>query len=128
MIMKKKIIISSVAVLLIGGAGYFFFGGHKSSDENVLPKIKVVKGTIVDKALAVGTIEPENEISLKSKVGGVVGRIFVDVGVYVKIGDPLIEVRPDPAPVELADAKRQLQLTQVDLDNLKKEEVRQDFR
>ncbi|HVN49204.1 MAG TPA: efflux RND transporter periplasmic adaptor subunit [Bacteroidota bacterium] len=124
--MKKKIIISSFTILVAGIAGYLLFGGHKSTGDDVLPKIKVVKGTIVDKALAVGTIEPENEISIKSKVGGVVGRIFVDVGVYVKVGDPLIEVKPDPAPVDLANAKRQLQLTQVDLDNLKKEGVRED--
>jgi HlyD family secretion protein len=122
--MKKKIILSSVAVVVIGGASFLFFGSNKSSSQNDLPKVKVTKGTIVDKALAVGTIEPENEISVKSKVSGVVSRIFVDVGEYVKIGQPILEVRPDPTPLELADAKRQVQLSQVDLDNLKKERVR----
>lgn len=126
MTMKKKIVISSVAVLVIGGASILFFGGNKSSAGSELPKVKVTKGTIIDKALAVGTIEPENEISVKSKVSGVVSRIFTDVGVYVKIGQPLLEVRPDPTPLELADAKRQLQLSQVDLDNLKKQRVRQE--
>ena len=124
MTMKKKIILSSVAVVVIGGASFLFFGSNKSSSQNDLPKVKVTKGTIVDKALAVGTIEPENEISVKSKVSGVVSRIFVDVGEYVKIGQPILEVRPDPTPLELADAKRQVQLSQVDLDNLKKERVR----
>jgi HlyD family secretion protein len=122
--MKKKIVLSSVAVVLIGVAFFLFFGSNKSSNENDLPKVKVTKGTIVDKALAVGTIEPENEISVKSKVSGVVSRIFVDVGEYVKIGQPILEVRPDPTPLELADAKRQVQLSQVDMDNLKKEQVR----
>jgi HlyD family secretion protein len=122
--MKKKIVLSSVAVVLIGGASFLFFGSNKSSNENDLPKVKVTKGTIIDKALAVGTIEPENEISVKSKVSGVVSRIFVDVGEYVKIGQPILEVRPDPTPLELADAKRQVQLSQVDMDNLKKEQVR----
>jgi HlyD family secretion protein len=86
----------------------------------------LTKGTVVDKALAVGTIEPENEISVKSKVSGVVSRIFADVGVYIKKGEPLLEVRPDPTPLELADAKRQVQLGQVDLENLKKQRVRQE--
>jgi HlyD family secretion protein len=125
MTMKKKIVLSSAAVVFIGGVSFLFFGINKSSNGNELPKIKVTKGTIVDKALAVGTIEPENEISVKSKVSGVVSRIFADVGVFVKIGQPLLEVRPDPTPLELADAKRQLQLSQVDLDNLKKQKVRQ---
>jgi len=125
MTMKKKIVISTAALVVIGGASLLFFGSKKSSSDSELQKVKVVKGTIIDKALAVGTIEPENEISVKSKVSGVVSRIFTDVGVYVKIGQPLLEVRPDPTPLELADAKRQVQLSAVDLDNLKKEQVRQ---
>jgi len=124
MTMKKKIVLSSVAVVIIGGASFLFFGSNKSSDQGNLLKVKVTKGTIVDKALAVGTIEPENEISVKSKVSGVVSHIFVDVGEYVRIGQPILEVKPDPTPLELADAKRQLQLSQVDLENLKKEQVR----
>ena len=91
-----------------------------------LPKIKVTRGTIVDKALAVGTIEPENEISIKAKVSGVVGHIYADVGAYVKFGDPILEVRPDPAPLELANAKRQVQISQVDADNFKKDMVREE--
>jgi len=126
MTMKKKIVISSAALLVIGGASVLFFGSNTSSSENELPKIKVTRGSIVDKALAVGTIEPENEISVKSKVSGVVNRIFADVGAYVKVGEPLLEVRPDPTPLELADAKRQVQLSQVDLDNLKKQRIRQE--
>jgi HlyD family secretion protein len=125
MTMKKKIIVSSVIVAIIGGAA-LFFAGKKSSTDNTLTKIKVTRGMIVDKALAVGTIEPENEISIKSKVSGVVGHIYADVGTYVKFGDPILDVRPDPAPLELADAKRQVQINQVDVDNLKKDMVRQE--
>jgi HlyD family secretion protein len=126
MTMKNKILISSAAIVIIGITSLLFFGSDKSSGQNNLPKVKVSRGTIIDKALAVGTIEPENEISVKSKVSGVVRRIFTDVGTYVKMGDPLLEVKPDPTPLELADAKRQVQLNQVDLNNLKKEQVRQE--
>jgi len=88
--------------------------------------VVITRGNIVEKALAVGTIEPENEISVKSKVSGVVKRIFADAGTYIKAGDPLLEVRPDPTPIELADAKRQVQLAMVEMDNQKKDMVRQD--
>ncbi len=124
--MKKKIIISTVAAVALVIAGFFFFGRSKSSADSALPTVKVTKGTIVDKALAVGTIEPENEISIKSIVSGVVKNIFADAGTHVKAGDPLLEVRPDPTPLELADAKRQVQLTQNDLDNFTLEKVRED--
>lgn len=124
--MKKKVIISSSAVIVIAIVGYFIFAGSKSSSENGLPKVHVTRGTITDKVLAVGTIEPENEISIKSQVSGVVKKMFVDAGTFVHAGDPLIEIKPDPTPLELADAKRQVQLMQVDLTNLTKEHTRQD--
>jgi HlyD family secretion protein len=124
--MKKKIIFSAVGILILVAAGYFVLGGSKNSDDKALPRIKVSKGNIVDKALAVGTIEPENEISIKSKVSGVVNRIYADAGTYVRAGQPLLEVRPEPTPLELAEAKRGLELAQVDADNMEKERARQE--
>jgi HlyD family secretion protein len=125
MTMKKKILFSAAGIVVVGVSAFLLLGNNKSAADSELPRVKVTRSTIVDKALAVGTIEPENEISVKSKVSGVVSRIFTDVGVYVKMGQPLLEVRPDPTPLELADAKRQTQLGQVDLDNMKKEQIRQ---
>jgi HlyD family secretion protein len=124
--MKKKIIFSSLTVVVLVVGAFLIFGGSKKNDDSALPKVKVVKGNIVDKALAVGTIEPENEISVKSKVSGAVSRIFADAGTYVKAGQPLLEVRPDPTPLELAEAKRNLQLSQVEMDNVTKEKSRQE--
>jgi len=124
--MKKKILLSTGGVAVLIVAGFFFLGGSKKSDDQSASLIKVTRGEIVEKALAVGTIEPENEVSVKSKVSGVVGKIYADAGSYVKAGQPLLEVRPDPTPLELADAKRQVQLADVELNNLEKDKVRQE--
>ncbi len=124
--MKKKIFISSFAVVALTVAGVLFFGNSKSSKDTELPKVKISRGNIIDKALAVGTIEPENEISVKSKVGGVVKQIFADAGTFVKAGDPLLEVKPDPAPQELADAKRGVQLAEVEVENVSKDLAREE--
>jgi HlyD family secretion protein len=124
--MKKMIILSTAGVLALVGAGYYVLSGSKNSDDRSLSRIKVTKGNIVDKALAVGTIEPENEISIKSKVSGAVAKIYADAGTYVKAGQPLLEVRPEPTPLELAEAKRGLELAQVDVDNMEKERTRQE--
>lgn len=126
MTMKKKIFVSSGVVVTLTVGGFLLFSGSKNSADGVMPKVKVTKANIVDKALAVGTIEPENEISIKSKVSGVVKKIFADAGTYVKAGQPLLEVKPDPTPLELADAKRQVQLAQNDLDNVTKDKVREE--
>ena len=124
--MKKRIFISSFAVVALTVGGFFFFGSSKNSKDTELPKVKVQRGNIIEKALAVGTIEPENEISVKSKVSGVVKRIFADAGTFVNAGDPLLEVKPDPAPIELADAKRQVQLAEVEVENVSKDRARQE--
>ena len=124
--MKKKIFIAAFGVVCLVIVGFVFLNKSSNGANDALPKVKVQKGTIVVKALAVGTIEPENEISIKSKVSGVVKQIFAEVGVHIKAGQPLLEVKPDPTPLELADAKRQVQLAEVDLDNLTKERVRQE--
>ncbi len=126
MTMKTKIVITSGVAVTLAVVGFFLLGSSKSSTDGALPKVKVTRGNIVDKALAVGTIEPENEISIKSKVSGVVKKIYADAGTFVKAGQPLLEVRPDPTPLELADAKRQVQLAQNDLDNVTKDKVREE--
>ena len=121
----KKYMFGTLGLVVIVGSAIVLLGGAEGKDENGTAKIKVVKDNIVEKALAVGTIEPENEISIKSKVSGVVKHIYADAGSYIKAGQPLLEVKPDPTPLELADAKRQVQLREVETENLTKEMTRQ---
>ncbi len=123
---KTKIIYYAAGVIVLAVPAWFFLGNSSSNEDEALPTVDVKRGTVIDKALAVGTIEPEIEISVKSKISGVVSYILADVGEYVEAGHPLLEVRPDPTPIELADAKRQVQLAQVDLEQLEKEKVRQE--
>ncbi len=122
---KKRWIIVGAFVILLGVIVFLVGKSKANGSAGGPPSVKVLKGTIQEKALAVGTIEPENEVSIKSRVSGVVKKLYADVGSYVHAGDPLLEVKPDPTPVELADAKRQLELAQVDFDNIKKEKGRQ---
>jgi HlyD family secretion protein len=122
----RKILLITGGLIVAAGAAFLLWGGASSSDPVGLTKVKVTRDNIVEKALAVGTIEPENEISVKSKVSGVVRTVFADAGSFVKAGQPLLEVKPDPTPLELAEAKRQLQIREVEIENLKKESVRQE--
>jgi len=125
--MKKKMFLWIFIALVVVIAGAMFFKIQSNGDdENQRAKVKVSRADIVDKALAVGTIEPENEISVKSKISGVVKQIFAEPGTFVRTGEPLLEVRPDPTPLELAEAKRNVELAQVEIDNMKKGKARQE--
>jgi HlyD family secretion protein len=79
--------------------------------------VKAETGNIVEKALAVGSIVPRNEISVKSKVSGVVRMVFKEPGERVEQGEPLLEIRPDPTPLELAQAKREVEMNEIILKN-----------
>lgn len=91
--------------------------GAKNTEGTVV----VSKATIVDKALAVGKIEPDVEVSVKSQVSGVVQKLYADAGDYVKAGAPLIEIKPNPTPLELVEGKRAVEMREIELDNLKRD-------
>lgn len=99
--MKKWLVIIAVIVLLVV-VGIFMYSRSKVS----IPKLTVTvkKGTIVEKAQAVGYIKPLNSITVKSQVGGIVAKIFHYEGEYVKAGEVLLEITPTPSPTEYATA------------------------
>ncbi|MFA6108292.1 MAG: efflux RND transporter periplasmic adaptor subunit [Candidatus Latescibacterota bacterium] len=107
--MKKVIVIVAVVVLAAAAYGGYWYFTRNGKDQG--PKTVVVEtGTLTEKALAMGEIIPRHEIAVKSKISGTVARIFVQEGDSVSAGDRLLEVRPDPTPLEYAQAKRTLEM------------------
>lgn len=121
--MRKKIIIIGVVVVVLAVCIFFALQGS-GKKEQANNSIKAEMGSIIDKALAIGQIEPKNQISVKSKISGIVKKVFVEMGDSVKTGAPLVEIRPDPTPLEYAQAKRQVEIDSVNYDNQKKEYIR----
>ena len=119
---RKRIWISLLILIALGGGAFYLIHSKSSNDKAESdPHIIAEVGSVVEKALAVGTIEPENEIEVKSKISGVVSKIFAEPGSFVRQGDPLIEVKPDPTPHELAEASRGLERTEMEMSNLSRE-------
>ncbi len=120
-----KVVLTVIILAAIGGGTYAVISSKQKSDGEEVPSITVERGDIVDKALAVGTIEPRVEIGVKSQFSGVVKKQFADVGEFVKVGAPLLEIQPTPTPKELVDAERRIELRQLEVRNLKAEYERQ---
>jgi HlyD family secretion protein len=118
--MVKKVLLIAFLLIIVGGVLFFAIDGA-AKKENGYKTVPVERGEIVDKALAVGRIEPKREISVKSKISGIVKKAYVEIGDKVKVGAPLFDIAPDPTPVEFAEAKRQVELYQVTFDNSKRE-------
>jgi HlyD family secretion protein len=119
--MFKKIFLSLLGVAIVAAVVFFLVNDGAAKRDEGPQTFEVKRDTIIDKALAVGRIEPENENIVKSKIPGLVRRIFVDVGDKVKVGDSLFDIAPDPTPLEFAEAKRQVELAQVAFDNVSRE-------
>jgi HlyD family secretion protein len=109
----KKLIIVIVIVAAIGTAVFFFIRKRSGKNTVQYTEIAVERGNLTEKALAVGKIDPDHEIVIKSQVSGIVEMIHREVGEKVTQGDPLMVVKPEPTPIELAEAQRQLELTQL---------------
>ncbi len=93
--------------------------GKKDKDGPKL--VKTEKGTIVAKALAIGQIEPRKEISVKSKISGIVNKLYVQMGDTVKKGSPLLDISPNPDPFEFSEIHKTVDLAKIQLDNAKSE-------
>jgi len=118
--MVKKILAWSSLVVIVGLVIFFAIDGSAKKDD-ALKTFEVERGSIIDKALAVGRIEPKLEVEVKSKISGIVRKAFVEVGDKVKLGDPLFEIRPDPTPIEFTEAKRQVEISEVAFERNRRE-------
>lgn len=115
---RTKIVLGLIGVVALVGGASAVRAANSGPDQTDGDTVTAARGDIVDKALAVGTIEPEVEIEVKSQISGVVQRLFAEDGDFVEAGAPLIEIKPNPTPLELAEARRQVQLREVERDNL----------
>jgi len=117
----KKIILTVISLVVIAVIIFAVSGTGNSSSENGDKLVKVERGEIVEKAMAIGQIEPYKEIAVKSKISGIVKKLYVEVGDKVKRGDPLMDIEPQPTPLEYTEAKRSLEIAEVNFENSQRE-------
>jgi len=119
--MKKIKIIGVIVIFIVLGfaSKQLLFSKKTTENSKGYNTVKATCSTIVEEALAIGTITPENEIQVKSKIAGIVVERHVEVGDEVQKGDLMVQISPDPTPTELTEARRDLQMKEVALQNAK---------
>jgi len=119
----KKWLFRGVSLALLLTFFYFLLACGKKKAETKL--VEAVRGDIREKALAVGTIEPEKEIKVKSTIPGIVSEVLFKVGDAVKAGLPLFKISPNPTPLEYVEARRAMELAEVTMQKIKSDWTRQ---
>ena len=121
--MRKRIIGVGALVMVVGVAAALY---SRSLDARAggLATVAVTRGAVAEKALAIGTIGPEKEIAVKSKISGIVKTSFREVGDIVRAGEPLFEIVPDPTPLELTQARREVEIATNTFEQTQKKHAR----
>ena len=119
----KKVIIISVIILVAVGVIFVLFSGRKKKG-NELKYLQVEGGDIAEKALAIGTLEPEQEIKVKSTISGIVSEVLFKVGDSVVKDSSLFKISPNPTPLEYVEARRNMEVAEVTLAKIQNERNR----
>lgn len=106
----RKGLIGAGVVVAVAAASLAVYSRANGKDDKAFKTVEVVRGSVTEKALAVGAIRPKREVAVKSKISGIVKRSYREVGDRVKAGDPLFEILPDPTPLELTEARREAEI------------------
>lgn len=109
--MKKKIVIPVILLIALGVVFVLVSGRKKKGNE--LKYVPVKRGDIAERALAVGTLEPEQEIKVKSPIPGIVSEVLFKVGDAVAKGSPLFNISPNPTPLEYVETRRSMEVAEV---------------
>jgi HlyD family secretion protein len=103
-----KTLLILVVLVAVAAALYALARGARNG-EGEFKLVSVEKGSITEKALAVGQIQPRQKFQIKSKISGIVKHCLVEVGDRVRAGDALFEIVPDPTPLELSEVDRRVE-------------------
>jgi HlyD family secretion protein len=114
---KRRWIKWGISLLVIVGlltAGGLYLQAKLKPDYSIDPSklSKVETGDIARSVVATGKIEPRVKVEVKSKASGIVEKLLVDYGQYVKQGDILAELDKEELRARVREARASLAAAQ----------------
>jgi len=96
-------------LVIVAVVVFALFKGLAGKEESEVRFVEVTRGAIERQAVATGKIGPEFEVEVKPQISGIVSEVFKRMGEKVKIGDPIVKVKPNPTPFASVAAKRSVE-------------------
>lgn len=116
--MKKSVTIIILIVIALGFGGALYYLYQKNNEDPVVYETETPSTkTIINKAVATGSILPLEEVLIKPNISGVIEEVYVEGGDYVKTGDLLAKIKVVPNLSALNDARDAIDRAKIDLDD-----------
>jgi len=104
----------------------FVFLWNKSRPEVTVYEIVFpTEGSIENKTIATGKVEPRDEILIKPQISGIVSEVWKEAGQMIKVGDVIATVKVIPEMGQLNSAESRLRVAEINLEQIEKEFARQ---
>jgi len=101
-----------VVVLLAGGYAAVKASLRPNNKIDASKLAEITRGSIARSVVATGKIQPRAKVDVKSKASGIVQRILVDYGDWVKQGQVLVELDKVELRARVREARAQLEAAQ----------------
>ncbi len=118
-------IILIAIVLAFGGALFYFWKRNQKKDitfETKQPYTTNIQLT----SIATGKIIPDEEVSIRPNINGIVSKVYVEAGEPIEVGDKIAEIRVVPNISNLQSSKNAVSQARIDFENQQKIFDRQD--
>ena len=106
---RFSLLATPVCVFLLCAAA-----GCGGSDLEIGPTAEVKRTRIERIVVATGTVEPEKDLQIRSRIAGIIERIHVDDGDTVEQGQLLLEIERDLLEAQVREAQAALEGTRVE--------------
>jgi len=104
----------------------FVFLWNKSQPEvKMYDIVSPVTGTIENKTIATGKVEPRDEILIKPQISGIISEVLKEAGQMIKVGDVIATVKVIPEMGQLNAAESRLRVAEINLKQMETEYARQ---
>jgi HlyD family secretion protein len=124
--MIRRILPALISLCILAGFAWTLTYLYQKSKEQPVsfktatPEIR----DIVQKTVAAGAIVPRREVSIKPRVSGIVQKLAVEAGQFVKAGDLIAEIKIVPNVVNVNSAESRLASAVISMKNRQQEHAR----
>ncbi len=118
--MLVRVVLLFLVLALLGG-GLYFLIKRNDIPEEVYETRTVSTDIIIKKAVATGAIEPRREVTIKSRVSGVVETLYLEAGETVEREALIAKIRIVPDAVTLNSAQARVDTARIGTENARRE-------